>query len=318
MIRCIYSSKIRSGRCVKLDFKNEIIKLKKEKNALILAHLYQRDEIQELADVIGDSYFLSKKAMESDKDLIVFCGVKFMAESAKVLSPNKKVLIPSNETTCPMADMAVMYKLDELKEKHKNAKIVTYINSNIDIKAVSDVCVTSSSAEKIINNIDSDEIIFLPDRNLGGYLQEKMPNKKFVLYNGFCPTHERIEADEIKALKEEHKEFEVLVHPECNKEVRDLSDYIGSTSELISYSEKSKSNGFIVVTEEGVLYEMKKRSSDKVFITTKTGMICPNMKMITLENLYNCLLNEEHEVTLDEDIRKKALTSLENMHLLSK
>lgn len=301
-----------------MDLKKEIIKLKKEKNAFILAHLYQRDEIQELADIVGDSYFLSKKAMESDKDLIVFCGVKFMAESAKILSPNKRVLIPSSETTCPMADMAVMYKLDELKERHKNAKIVTYINSNIDIKAVSDVCVTSSSAEEIINNIDSDEIIFLPDRNLGEYIQEKISNKKFVLYDGFCPTHERIEADEIKSLKEEYNEFEVLVHPECNKEVRDLADYIGSTSELINYSEKSKSKGFIVVTEEGVLYEMKKRSKDKVFITTKTGMICPNMKMINLENLYNCLLNEEYEVILDEDIREKAFKSLENMHLLSK
>ena len=301
-----------------MSVKNEILKLKKEKDALILAHLYQRDEIQEVADFVGDSYFLSKKAKESDKELIIFCGVKFMAESAKILSPNKKVIIPSNKTTCPMADMAVIYKLDELKRKHKNAKVVSYINSNIDIKAVSDVCVTSSSAIEIINNIDSEEIIFLPDKNLGQYLQENIPSKKFILYDGFCPTHERIEIDEVKELKEEYRDFEVLVHPECNKKVRNIADYIGSTSELINYSEKSKSKGFIVVTEEGVLYEMKRRSKDKTFISTKTKMICPNMKMITLENLYNCLLNEEYEVKLNEDERKKALTSLENMHLLSK
>lgn len=301
-----------------MDFKEEIIKLKKEKNALVVAHLYQRDEIQEVADIVGDSYFLSKKAMESDKELIIFCGVQFMAESAKILSPNKKILIPSNKTTCPMADMAVMYKLDELKKKHKEAKVVTYINSNIDIKAVSDVCVTSSSAIEIINNIDSDEIIFLPDRNLGKYLEEQIPNKKFHIYDGFCPTHERIDVEEIIELKEKYTDFEVLVHPECNKWVRDLADYIGSTSELIDYSTKSSSKGFIVVTEEGVFYQMKKRSKDKTFIKTKTGMICPNMKMITLENLYNCLLNEEYEVLLDEDIRKAAYNSLENMHLLSK
>ncbi|WP_291648068.1 quinolinate synthase NadA [Clostridium sp.] len=301
-----------------MNLKNEIIKLKNKKNALILAHLYQNDEIQEVSDIVGDSYFLSKKAMESDKSLIIFCGVKFMAESAKILSPNKRILIPSNKTTCPMADMAVEYKLNHLIEKHSKAKIVTYINSNIDIKAISDVCVTSSSAVKIINNIDSNEILFLPDRNLGSYLQEQIPNKKFILYDGFCPTHERIEVNEIKAIKDKYNEFKVLVHPECNKEVRDIADYIGSTSELITYSEKSNAKGFIVVTEEGVLYQMKLKSPNKTFIKTNTGMICPNMKMITLENLYNCLLNEEYEVHLDEDLRNKAYKSLENMHLLSR
>lgn len=180
-----------------MSLKEEILKLKKEKNALIVAHLYQCDEIQEIADIVGDSYFLSKKAMESDKDLIIFCGVKFMAESAKILSPHKKVLIPSNETTCPMADMALVDRLENLMDKHPNAKVVSYINSNLDIKALSDVCVTSSSAIDILNNLDTEEIIFLPDRNLGSYLQEQLPNKNFTLYQGFCPTHERIEKEEI-------------------------------------------------------------------------------------------------------------------------
>ena len=294
-----------------MSLKEEILKLKKEKNALIVAHLYQCDEIQEIADIVGDSYFLSKKAMESDKDLIIFCGVKFMAESAKILSPHKKVLIPSNETTCPMADMALVDRLENLMDKHPNAKVVSYINSNLDIKALSDVCVTSSSAIDILNNLDTEEIIFLPDRNLGSYLQEQLPNKNFTLYQGFCPTHERIEKEEIIELKKEYPDYLILVHPECNKDVRDLADFIGSTSELINYSASSSSNGFIVVTEEGVLYEMKLKSP------TKTGMICPNMKKISLNDLYNCLKNEEFEVHIDEELRVKAHKALENMHLLS-
>ena len=300
-----------------MNFKKEILRLKEEKNALIVAHLYQSDEIQEIADIVGDSYFLSKQAMESSKDLIIFCGVKFMAESAKILSPHKKVLIPSNSTTCPMADMALVNRLEDLKDKHPNAKVVSYINSNLDIKALSDVCVTSSSAIDILNNLNSDEIIFLPDRNLGGYLAEQLPDKKFTLYPGFCPTHERIEKDEIISLKEQYPNYPVLVHPECNKEVRDLADYIGSTSELINYSANSTAAGFIVITEEGVFYEMKLKSPNKTFIPTKTGMICPNMKKISLNDLYNCLKNEEFEVRIDEELRVKAHKALENMHLLS-
>lgn len=300
-----------------MNLKEEILKLKEEKNALIVAHLYQCDEIQEIADIVGDSYFLSKQAMESSKDLIIFCGVKFMAESAKILSPHKKVLIPSNSTTCPMADMALVNRLEDLKDKHPNAKVVSYINSNLDIKALSDVCVTSSSAIDILNNLNSDEIIFLPDRNLGGYLAEQLPDKKFTLYPGFCPTHERIEKDEIISLKEQYPNYPVLVHPECNKEVRDLADYIGSTSELINYSANSTAAGFIVITEEGVFYEMKLKSPNKTFIPTKTGMICPNMKKISLNDLYNCLKNEEFEIHIDEELRVSAHKALENMHLLS-
>lgn len=294
----------------------EIKRLKEEKNALILAHLYQRQEIQEIADIVGDSYFLSKKAMESSSELIVFCGVRFMAESAKILSPTKKILLPANDARCPMADMALTERLIDLKNAHPNAKIISYINTNLDIKALSDVCVTSSSALKIMNNIEEEEIIFLPDRNLGEYIGEHFPNKKFILYQGFCPTHERVNADDILELKKEYPNFEVLVHPECNKPVRNLADYIGSTSELIDYSAASNSNGFIVVTEEGVLYQMKTKSPNKTFIPLKNPMICPNMKMTTLEELYNCLLNESNEIIINEDERLKAHRALENMHLL--
>jgi len=263
-----------------MDLKKEILRLKKEKNALIVSHLYEIDEIQDVADIVGDSYFLSKKAMESSKELIIFCGVKFMAESAKILSPNKKVLIPVNDTTCPMADMATVDKLKDMKKQYPNAKVVTYINSNGDIKALSDVCVTSSSAKDILNNIDEEEIIFLPDRNLGSYLQENIPNKKFILYDGFCPVHERIEVGEVLELKAEYPEFQVLVHPECSKGVRDIGDFVGSTSEIIDYSATSDATGFIVVTEEGVFYKMREKSPNKVFIPMKNRMICPNMKKI--------------------------------------
>ncbi|MGN9134319.1 quinolinate synthase NadA [Clostridium sp. HCP1S3_B4] len=295
---------------------DEIKKLKKEKNALILAHLYQRQEIQEIADIVGDSYFLSKKAVESDSNLIVFCGVGFMAESAKILSPNKKVLLPAKEARCPMADMALVDKLNDMKKEHPNAKVISYINTNLDIKALSDVCVTSSSALKIMKNIEEDEIIFIPDRNLGGYISEFFPEKKFILYQGFCPTHERVTKEEVLELKNKYPDFEVICHPECNKEVRSISDYIGSTSELITYSTNSKSKGFIVVTEEGVLYQMKTKNPNKTFIPLKNSMICPNMKMTTLQELYDCLKNESNEIIIDEEKRLKALNALKNMHVL--
>lgn len=294
----------------------EIKRLKKEKNALILAHLYQRPEIQDIADIVGDSYFLSKKAMESSSNLIVFCGVRFMAESAKILSPEKKVLLPANEARCPMADMAITERLMDLKSQHPDAKIISYINTNLDIKAVSDVCVTSSSALKIMNNIKEKEIIFLPDRNLGEYISEHFPDKKFILYQGFCPTHERITSEDIIEVKEKYPTYEVLVHPECNKPVRDLADYIGSTSEIIDYSAASDSNGFIVITEQGVLHQMELKSPLKKFVQLKEPMICPNMKMTTLDDLYSCLLNESNEIIINEDERKKALKALQNMHLL--
>ncbi|MGG7176465.1 quinolinate synthase NadA [Clostridium paraputrificum] len=299
-----------------MDIVKEIKRLKREKNALILAHLYQSPEIQEIADIVGDSYFLSKKAMESPSNLIIFCGVRFMAESAKILSPNKKVLLPAIESRCPMADMALVDRLQDLIKKHPNAKVISYINTNLDIKAMSDVCVTSSSALKIMNNIKEEEILFLPDRNLGEYISEHFPNKNFILYQGFCPVHERVEQEDITTLMSEYPGYEVLVHPECNKGVRSIADFIGSTSEIITYSATSNSDGFIVVTEEGVIHQMKKKSPNKKFIPLKDSMICPNMKMTHLEDLYNCLLNESNEIKIEEEQRLKALTALENMHLL--
>lgn len=291
-----------------------IIKLKKEKNALILAHYYQRPEIQDIADYVGDSYYLSKIAKESPEQLIVFCGVRFMAESAKILSPEKTILLPALDAGCPMADMADGEALVELKKQHPNAAVVCYINSTAEVKAHCDVSVTSSNAIKILNKMDKKEIIFLPDKNLGSYLSEQMPDKRFILWPGFCITHRKVNPSNIADIKRIKPDALVLSHPECEKEVRALSDFIGSTSEIIEYATKSNLKDFVIVTEQGVLHELKKRNPDKNFYTPGNTMTCVNMKKTTLEDVYDCLLNLNNSIEIDEEIRIKALNSLVNMH----
>ena len=293
----------------------KILKLKKEKNAIILAHLYQIPEIQEIADYIGDSYYLSQVARDAKEDLIIFCGVKFMAESAKVLSPEKTVILPAPNAGCPMADMAEVEDVEEMIKKYPDAFKVCYINSSYEVKALCDASVTSSSALKIIKNIPNKQILFLPDQNLGGYISEFFPEKEFILWRGFCPTHHRITAEDIIKAKEEHPNVKVLSHPECSKEVRDLSDYIGSTSGIINYATECEDKEFIIATEEGVLHQLKKKNPDKKFYFPEV-MVCPNMKKTSLQDVYDALDGKKEEVILDEEIRKKALTSLENMHKL--
>ena len=293
----------------------KILKLKKEKNAIILAHLYQIPEIQEIADYVGDSYYLSQVARDAKEDLIIFCGVKFMAESAKVLSPEKTVILPAPNAGCPMADMAEVEDVEEMIKKYPDAFKVCYINSSYEVKALCDASVTSSSALKIIKNIPNKQILFLPDQNLGGYISEFFPEKEFILWRGFCPTHHRITAEDIIKAKEEHPNVKVLSHPECYKEVRDLSDYIGSTSGIINYATECEDKEFIIATEEGVLHQLKKKNPDKKFYFPEV-MVCPNMKKTSLQDVYDALDGKKEEVILDEEIRKKALTSLENMHKL--
>ena len=293
----------------------KILKLKKEKNAIILAHLYQIPEIQEIADYVGDSYYLSQVARDAKEDLIIFCGVKFMAESAKVLSPEKTVILPAPNAGCPMADMAEVEDVEEMIEKYPDAFKVCYIDSSYEVKALCDASVTSSSALKIIKNIPNKQILFLPDQNLGGYISEFFPEKEFILWRGFCPTHHRITAEDIIKAKEEHPNVKVLSHPECSKEVRDLSDYIGSTSGIINYATECEDKEFIIATEEGVLHQLKKKNPDKKFYFPEV-MVCPNMKKTSLQDVYDALDGKKEEVILDEEIRKKALTSLENMHKL--
>ncbi|WP_278327217.1 quinolinate synthase NadA [Clostridium acidisoli] len=295
--------------------KEQILKLKKEKNAIILAHYYQVGEIQDIADFVGDSFELSRKAKENSADIIVFCGVRFMAESAKVLSPNKTVLLPVKEAGCPMADMAEVEQVLNMKKEHPNAKVVTYVNSSVEVKAVSDICCTSSNAIKIVNKIDANEIIFIPDKNLGSYVQEQVPNKKIVLWNGHCCVHDRITADNVLRSKEDNPKLKVLVHPECKSEVRNLADYIGSTSGIINFAKESQDNEFLIVTEEGVLHKLEKENQGKEF-TGIRGMTCKNMKKTTLEDVYACLEEMKYEINIDEAVRKKAANALENMLIL--
>lgn len=297
--------------------KNDILKLKKEKNALILAHLYQNPEIQEIADYTGDSYYLSELAMNSDKDFIVFCGVKFMADSAKILSPEKTVILPAVESSCPMADMAVPEDLEDMIAKHPDALKVCYINSSYEVKALCDVSVTSSSAIEILKNVDNNKILFLPDKNLGEYLSEFFPEKEFILWNGFCPTHHRIEKESILNMKKLHPNALVLTHPECRKEIREISDYVGSTSGIIKFATENQCNEYIICTESGILYSLEKNNPNKKFYFPE-NIVCPNMKKTRLEDVYKALSEEVEEITLDENIRKKALISLENMHKLGK
>ena len=293
----------------------KILKLKKEKNAIILAHLYQIPEIQEIADYVGDSYYLSQIARDAKEDLIIFCGVKFMAESAKVLSPEKTVILPAPNAGCPMADMAEVEDVEEMIKKYPDAFKVCYINSSYEVKALCDASVTSSSALNIIKNIPNKQILFLPDQNLGGYISEFFPEKEFILWRGFCPTHHRITAEDVLNAKQEHPNVKVLAHPECSKEVRELSDYLGSTSGIIDYATKCEDNEFIIATEEGVLHQLQKKNPNKKFYFPEM-MVCPNMKKTTLQDIYDALDGKREEVVLDEEIRQKALTSLENMHKL--
>jgi quinolinate synthase len=300
-----------------MNLTEEIKKLKQERNALILAHYYQRPEIQEIADFVGDSYYLSKIAKDSDKDLIVFCGVKFMAESAKILSPNKTVLLPASDAGCPMAEMANPEELEELKKKHPNAAVVCYINSTTEVKALCDVSVTSSNAVKILSNLKEEEIIFLPDKNLGSYLQEKLPQKKFILWNGFCITHHKVKAQSVVDSLKRMPDAKALAHPECEKEVRDVCHFIGSTSEIIDFATESSGKNFLIVTEEGVLHALKQKNPDKNFYFP-TMMTCVNMKKTRLEDVYNALSTFEGEIKLDEKIRLQALGCLQKMHELAR
>ena len=297
------------------ELSEKILKLKKEKNAIILAHLYQIPEVQEIADYVGDSYYLSQVARDTKEDLIIFCGVKFMAESAKVLSPDKTVILPAPNAGCPMADMAEVEDVEEMIKEYPDAFKVCYINSSYEVKALCDASVTSSSALNIMNNIPNKQILFLPDQNLGGYIAEFFPEKEFILWRGFCPTHHRITAEDVLNAKQEHPNVKVLAHPECSKEVRELSDYLGSTSGIIDYATKCEDNEFIIATEEGVLHQLQKKNPNKKFYFPEM-MVCPNMKKTTLQDIYDALDGKREEVVLDEEIRQKALTSLENMHKL--
>ena len=301
------------------NIKSKIQSLKQEKNAIILAHYYQNPDIKQIADYVGDSYYLSKIAKEAKEDLIVFCGVKFMAESAKILSPQKKVLLPNADAGCPMADMADMGKILKLKEQHPDAAVVCYINSPVEVKALCDVCVTSSNAVDIISKMPQSKIIFLPDQNLCAYIASQCPDKEFITYPGYCIVHNEIIPEDILDLKECHPSAPVVAHPECRKEVLALADFIGSTAAMLEYATSSSCTELIIVTEEGLRYELEKLNPSKTFyFPTRTPMLCVNMKKTNLEDVLWTLEYGTNEILIDENIRQKAFSCLENMHRLGK
>ncbi|HBQ64722.1 MAG TPA: quinolinate synthase [Clostridiales bacterium] len=296
---------------------DSIHKLRKEKQAVIVAHSYQPDEIQEIADVVGDSYLLSRFCADDPRRIIVFCGVHFMAESAYILSPHKTVLLPEADAGCPMADMADAEDLKAARKKYPDAKVVTYINSTAEVKAESDVCCTSSNAVKIVRAMESREILFVPDMNLARWVAEQVPEKHMIPWQGFCPTHHRITGDETRKARQLHPNAVVLVHPECRKEVTDLADFVGSTQQIIDYARKSDAREFIIGTEMGILYRLKKDSPDKTFYMLRSGVVCPNMKKISLTSVYTALSETKHVITVPEEIRIRAVKSLERMLALA-
>ncbi|XCP85463.1 quinolinate synthase NadA [Roseburia hominis] len=291
----------------------EIKKLKEEKDAVILAHYYVNPEVQEIADYIGDSFYLSKVAVGLKEQTIVFCGVSFMGESAKVLNPGKTVLMPDAEADCPMAHMADPQVIRAMREKYEDLAVVCYINSTAELKECSDVCVTSANAVQIVKALPNQNIFFIPDRNLAHYIAELTPEKNFVFNEGYCPTHERMQVQEILKAKEEHPQAEVLSHPECPKGVLELSDYIGSTSGIIKYATESDCMEFIICTEEGVAYKLGQNNPEKQFYFTETVPICPDMKKITLEKILHVLKTGENEVHVTEQLRENSRKPLERM-----
>ena len=292
---------------------DELLKLKKEKNAVIMAHYYTTDEIQSIADHVGDSYYLAKVARELDADTVVFCGVAFMAESVKILNPEKTVLVPDMNADCAMAHMANAEKIAELRQKYEDLAVVCYINSTAALKTVSDVCVTSSNALKIVNALPNKNIFFIPDGNLGRYVKDKVRDKNIILNDGYCPVHASVTEEQLKELKTKHPSAVVLTHPECVEGVVAMSDVVGSTADLIKYAEASDKTEFIVCTEEGVGFPMRKNSPDKSFYFVGNEFICRDMKLNTLEKVINVLKTGENEVKIDEEVRVKALIPLDRM-----
>ncbi len=295
------------------DLQTKIVEMKKAKNAVLLAHNYQIAEVQLVGDYLGDSLELSQIAAKVDCDIIVFAGVKFMAETAKILSPGKKVLLPRLDAGCPMADMIVVDELKELKEKHKNAKVVTYVNSSVEIKAESDACCTSSNAVKLVKNIDAHEIIFIPDRNLGSYVQKMVPEKKLILFEGYCYVHDRIRKEEIEKMKELYPEAKVVVHPETRMEVIELADEVLSTAGILRYVSQSNAKEFIVATEQGLLERIKRENPGKKIYPALRPKICANMKRTSLRDVYDSLNEEKYEIAIDPGIAARALKSLHAM-----
>lgn len=294
------------------EIESKIIELKEKHNTIILAHNYQIPEVQDVADFLGDSLALALKATKTDAKNIVFCGVDFMAESAKILNPDKNVIHPDKDANCPMAAMVDAESLSWLTKENPDAEVVSYINTTADVKAISDVCCTSSNGVKVVKNVSSKKIIFVPDRNLGLYIQRFITDKEMILWPGICPTHHNIKKHEILDIKKQHPDAEVLVHPECQPEVIDIADYIYSTNGMVNHAKQSNKKEFIIGTEKDLCYRLTKENPDKTFYPLKSA-ICPNMKRITLEKVLKSMQSLEPKIVLSEKIMQKAKMPLQRM-----
>ena len=293
--------------------KDRIEKLKKEKNAVILTHYYAPSEAQEVADYVGDSFYLAKIAKKSTADIIVFCGVSFMGESAKILNPDKKVLMPDLTADCPMAHMVAEGKIEQMRKEFDDLAVVCYINSTAEIKCKSDVCVTSSNAVKIVRSLPNKNIFFIPDRNLGRYVAEQVPEKNIIVNDGCCPIHATITVEQLQKVKNEHPTAPILIHPECEPELLDISDFIGSTAEIIDYAKNSSQKEFIICTEDGVDYQLVTDNPDKKFFYPAPHPCCRDMKLNTLESILAVLEKEDKEVIVEKSVADGALRPLDRM-----
>ncbi|MBE0601304.1 MAG: quinolinate synthase NadA [Firmicutes bacterium] len=296
----------------------EIRRLQQERSAVILAHYYQTGDIQDIADFVGDSYGLSKLAKDTDADVIVFCGVSFMAETAKILSPTKTVLLPAPDAGCPMADMVTPEDVLRLRAQYPDAAVACYVNSSAGVKAVSDVCVTSSNAVKIVRALRETQVIFVPDQNLGRYVAGMLPEKEIILHPGYCRVHHRLTAQETDAAVTLHPGAPLLAHPECTRAVLDKADFIGSTAQILQQAKRSKETEFIIATEEGILHELHRQNPEKTFHLLSNRLTCVNMKKTRLTDVRDALLLMQYQITLEEDVMRMARRSLDRMLELAK
>lgn len=287
--------------------------LKKERDAVILAHNYQPPEIQEIADLVGDSFALSKEAARGGQKVIVFCGVRFMAESAKILSPQKTVLLPAADAGCPLADSITAAQLAAARAAHPDAQVVCYINTSAAVKAESDICCTSSNAVKVVRSLPGDTVLFVPDRNLASYVAQQVPEKKIVAWQGGCLVHSRTAPADVETARAAHPDALLLAHPEVPAEVRRLADYVGSTAQIIEYAARSPRKEFIIGTETGILEKLREVRPDARFFMLAGNLVCVNMKKTTLQSVYDALAYRRHEVTVPADIRERAFSCLDRM-----
>lgn len=291
----------------------EIDRLKKDRNAVILAHNYQLEEVQAVADYVGDSFYLSKIAAKVAAEVIVFCGVRFMAETAKILSPDKTVLLPEVAAGCPLADTITAQDIERLKQQHADAAVVCYINSSAQVKAASDVCCTSANAVKIAGSLPNKKLIFVPDKNLGDYIAKRLPEKEFVFGEGCCPTHAQVTPAHVEKMRARYPGAQLLIHPECCPEVTGQADFAGSTSAIIHFAESSAAQVFLIGTEIGVLFALKACQPHKQFILLHEGLLCPDMKKTNIQSIYNALANNCHEIMNDKALFDKARQSISRM-----